>query len=110
MCEKTLKQIEVLGDKKIVSSLVEQRKNYLSEKAKLEMELDGLSIHQQKEEIEKEIEKHHILLSSTNHDIDLERRQLRSLEEEMERAKSVLLSDIRHVFGKEAKIEYEEHT
>ena len=110
MCEKTLKQIEVLDDKKIISSLVEQRKKYLSEKEKLEMELNGLSIHQQKEEIEKEIEKHHILLSSTSHDIDLERRQLQSFEEEMERVKSVLLSDIRHVFGKEAMIEYEDRT
>lgn len=108
MCDKTLKQIQVLDDKKIISSLVEQRKKHLSDKEKLEMELNGLSIYQQKEEIEKEIEKHHILVRSANHDIDLERRQLEGLKEEMGRVKSVLLSDVRHVFGKEAMIEYED--
>ncbi|WP_342303912.1 hypothetical protein [Methanolobus sp. ZRKC5] len=110
MCDKTLKQIQVLDDKKIILSLVEQRKKYLSEKEKLEVELNGLSIYQQKEEIEKEIERHHVLVRSTNHDIDLERRQLENLKEEMERGKSVLLSDVRHVFGKEAMIEYGERT
>ncbi len=108
MCDKTLKQIQVLDDKKIISSLVEQRKKHLSDKEKLEVELNGLSIYQQKEEIEKEIEKHHILIRSANHDIDLERRQLEGLKEEMERVKSALLSDVRHVFGKEAMIEYED--
>ncbi|SFM67777.1 coiled-coil domain-containing protein [Methanolobus profundi] len=106
MCDKALKQIQVLNDKKIISSLVEQRKEYLAEKEELTDELNGLSIYREKEELEKEMGKHRSLVSSANNDIDSESRHLYSLKDEMEMARSALLSNVRSVFGKDSEIEY----
>ncbi|WP_292468048.1 hypothetical protein [Methanolobus sp.] len=107
MCDKALKQIQVVNDKKIISALVEQRKSYLAEREKLIEELNSLSIYQEREKIEREIEAHQNHASSANSDIDSERKHLNSLEEEIERARSVLLADIKHVFGSDSEINYD---
>ncbi|MBP2031308.1 septal ring factor EnvC (AmiA/AmiB activator) [Methanohalophilus levihalophilus] len=106
MCDKVLKQVHVLNDKMNTSSLVEQKKAYLSEKEKLRQELNGLSIYRQREELEKEIEDQQVLISSVNSDINSEKTHLNNLEEELERVRSVLLSDVRHVFGDKTDIKY----
>ena len=106
MCDKALKQIQVFEDSKTISSLVGQRKKYLSEKDAFIQELNGLSIYQEKEHIEREIENHHSLSRSVNSDIESERKHLDGLKEELEMTKSVLISDVRHVFGSETEIRY----
>jgi len=107
MCDKALKQIQILSDKKIISSLVKQREEYLSAKEELTTELNSLSVYQKKEKIERELEAQQSHASSVNSDMDMERRHLDSLEEEMERARTVLLSSVRNVFGSDVTIEYE---
>lgn len=106
MRDKVLNQIQILNDKMNTSSLVEQKKDFLSEKEKLTRELNALSIYRQREEIEKEIEDQQILISSVNSDINSERTHLNNLKEELERIRSVLLSDVRRVFGDKADIKY----
>lgn len=106
ICNKVLKQIQVLNDKMKISFLVEQKKDYLSEKKKLISELNGLSIYREREEIEKEIEDHQVLIMSANSDINSERIHLNTLKEELERISSVLLLDVRHVFGDNTDIKY----
>lgn len=107
MSDKALKQIQVLSDGKVVASLVEHRKEALSEKEKLTAELNSLSIYQEKEAIEKKIEAHKDELSSANHDIDSERKHMENLKEEIERAKTSLLSGVRNVFGSDSEIIYD---
>ncbi|WP_129582660.1 hypothetical protein [Methanolobus psychrotolerans] len=106
MCDKALKQILILNDKKSMGSIVEQRKKYLSERESLNQELNDLSTYQKREEIERDIEKQRTLISSVNSDIESERKHLGILEEEMERINSKLISDIRYVFGDETEIRY----
>jgi hypothetical protein len=107
MCDKALKQIQVLEDSKTISSLVGQRKKYLSDREAFIQELNGLSIYQEKEDIEREIENHHSLSRSVNSDIESERKHLDGLKEELEMTKSVLISDMRHVFGTDTEIRYQ---
>nr|WP_321497142.1 hypothetical protein [uncultured Methanolobus sp.] len=106
MCEKALKQIDVLNDKKMISSLVEHRKEHIEEKDELLAELNGLSIYREKEEIEKEIEKYNLNLKDVNNEIDSESKHLYNLKDEIEMARSSLLSNVRDVFGDESEIEY----
>jgi hypothetical protein len=106
MCDKALKQIQIMNDGKSISSLDEQRQKYVSEREALFQELNGLSIYQKKEGIEREIENHHNLLKSANNGIGSEWKHLDNLKEELERTKSALHSDIRHVFGNDADIKY----
>ncbi|WMW26221.1 hypothetical protein RE474_05780 [Methanolobus sediminis] len=108
MCEKALKQIEVLNNKKVLSSLVENRKEHIEEKDELIAELNGLSIYQEKEEIEKEIEKYNLNLKDVNNEIDSESKHLYNLKDEFDMAKSSLLLNLRVVFGEESEIRYQE--
>ena len=108
MCEKALKQIQVLSDRKVISSLVQQRKEHLEEKDELLAELNGLSIYQEKEDIEKEMEKFNQNVKDVNNDIDTESKHLYNLKEEIEMAKSLLLSNVRDIFGDESEIKYNE--
>ncbi|WMW21564.1 hypothetical protein RE476_09205 [Methanolobus mangrovi] len=109
MCDKALKQIQVLEDSKTASLLVEQRKKYLSDREAFIQELNGLSIYQEKEDIEREIENHHSLSRSVNNDIQSERKHLDGLKEELEMTKSVLISDLRHFYGDSTLIEYKDN-
>ncbi|MGM0771826.1 MAG: hypothetical protein ACQESU_09530 [Halobacteriota archaeon] len=106
MCDKVLKQIQILNDKMNTSSLVEKKKAYFSEKEKLTRELNSLSIYRDREEIEKEIGSHQVLVSSVNSDISSEKIHLNNLKEELETIKSVLLLDVKHVFGDNTDIKY----
>ncbi|WP_340820190.1 hypothetical protein [Methanolobus sp. WCC4] len=106
MCDKALKQIQVLNDKRMLSSLAERRHEHLAEREGLADELNGLSIYQEKENIEKEIEKHRNDVISTNNDIDSESKHLYSQKDDMENAKNTLLTNVRKVFGEESEIEY----
>ncbi|TQD28260.1 hypothetical protein [Methanolobus vulcani] len=106
MCEKALKQIDVLNDKKVISSLVEHRKEHLEEKDELLAELNNLSIYQEKEDIEKEAEKYSQSMKDVNNDIDSESKRLYNLKDDIDMAKSTLLSNVRAVFGEEAEIKY----
>jgi hypothetical protein len=108
MCEKALKQIEVLSDRSVISSLVEHRKEHLEEKDELLAELNDLSIYQEKEDIEKEMEKFNQNVKDVNNDIDTESKHLYNLKEEIEMAKSLLLSNVRDIFGDESEIKYNE--
>jgi hypothetical protein len=108
MCEKALKQIQVLSDRKVISSLVQQRKEHLEEKDELLAELNDLSIYQEKEDIEKEMEKFNQNVKDVNNDIDTESKHLYNLKEEIEMAKSLLLSNVRDIFGDESEIKYNE--
>ncbi|MBP1910106.1 hypothetical protein [Methanolobus bombayensis] len=110
MCEKALKQIEVLNDEKTISSLIEHRKEHLEEKDELLDELNSLSIYQEKEDIEKEIEKYNKSMKDVNNDIDSESKHLYNLKDEIEKKKSDLLSNTRDVFGEETEIKYNELT
>jgi len=106
MREKTLMQVQVLTDGDAASSLVEQRNAYLAEKEEMVAELNDLSIYQEREKIEKDIENHRSCVDSTKNDIDSESKNLYSLKDDMERKRSVLLSNVRKVFGEESEIEY----
>jgi len=106
MREKTLMQVQVLTDGDAASSLVEQRNAYLAEKEEMVAELNDLSIYQEREKIEKDIENHRSCVDSTKNDIDSESKNLYSLKDDMERTRSVLLSNVRKVFGEESEIEY----
>jgi hypothetical protein len=106
MCEKALKQIDVLNDKKVISSLVEHRKEHLEEKDELLDELNNLSIYQEKEDIEKEVEKYSQSMKDVNNDIDSESKRLYNLKDDIDMAKSSLLSNVKSVFGEEAEIKY----
>ncbi|MEZ5335606.1 MAG: hypothetical protein R2741_10385 [Methanolobus sp.] len=108
MCDKALNQIQVLADKKTISALIEQKKEAFAEKEKLEDELNTLSIYRQRDEIEREMEEHRSYVSSANNDLDSERRHMDILGEEMEDSRSVLLSGMKHIFGNDCVIEYEE--
>ncbi|ABE51167.1 Hypothetical protein Mbur_0155 [Methanococcoides burtonii DSM 6242] len=106
ICNKVLKQKQVLNDKMNTSLLVEQKKDYLSEKDKLTSELNGLSIYREREKIEKEIEAHQVLIRSANSNIHSERMHLNNLKENLERIRSVLLLDVRHFFGDKTDVKY----
>ena len=108
MCEKALKQIEVLSDRSVISSLVEHRKEHLEEKDELLEELNSLSIYQEKEDIEKVMEKYNQTIKDVNDDIDSESKHVFNLKEEIEIKKSDLLSNIREIFGEETEIKYNE--
>ncbi len=107
MCDKALKHIQVLNDKKNISFLVEQKRTYLSEREELIRELNSLSIYQEREDIEREMEDHRLLVRSANNDIESERMNLENLREELERLRSLLLSDVKQVFGKDSEIRFE---
>ena len=106
ICEKTLRQVQVISDGKTTSSLVGQRNAYLAEKEGLMEEINGLSIYQEREKIENDIEKYRSCVSSVNNDIDSESKHLYGLKDEMENSRSVLLSNVRKVFGEGSEIEY----
>ncbi|MDK2825293.1 MAG: hypothetical protein PWQ44_469, partial [Methanolobus sp.] len=108
MCEKALKQINILNDRDLISSFVEHRKEHLEEKDELLAELNSLSIYKEKEEIEKEIEKYNLNLKDVNNDIDSESKHLYNLKDEIDRTRSSLLLNLRNVFGEEAEIRYPE--
>ncbi|SDG29106.1 hypothetical protein SAMN04488589_2606 [Methanolobus vulcani] len=108
MCEKALKQIDILNDRDLISSFVEHRKEHLEEKDELLAELNSLSIYKEKEEIEKEIEKYNLNLKDVNNDIDSESKHLYNLKDEIDRTRSSLLLNLRNVFGEEAEIRYQE--
>lgn len=108
MCDKALKQIYVLTDRKIMSSIVEQRKQLIAEKERITAELDSLSIYRKREEAEKDMERHRSNVCDISGYLDSESRHLHNLKDGIEREKSALLSDLKHVFGKETGINYQE--
>jgi hypothetical protein len=106
MCDKALKQIQALQNNKNLSLLAEQKQAYHSQREALYQELSVLSIYKEREGIERKIENHQSLLRSVSSDIESERKRQDSLMEELEMTRSVLQSDIRHVFGEDADIRY----
>ncbi|MDG6244222.1 MAG: hypothetical protein QCH31_07500 [Methanolobus sp.] len=107
MSDKTLKHIQNVVDKDLIKTLNDQRQDCISERNVLLDELKSLSIHQKKKEIEREIKKHHSKIVSINHDIDSEKKHLNSLEEELEKKRSLLLSNIHYIFGDKVQIRYD---
>ncbi len=107
MYDKTLKHIQTLVDKELTKTLNDQREESISEREGLLNELRGLSVHQKKEEIEREIKKQHKKIISTTHEIDSEKKHLDNLKEEIDNNRSLMLSNVHHVFGDNVQIRYE---
>jgi len=96
---KTLEQIDKLTGSDILSPLYNQRKSYSAELARVLEELDGLTVYNERKRLKNQISGYQDMITSTEQDLELERKHLIRLRDEAETSMTELSSDIRHVFG-----------
>ncbi len=103
---KTLEQIDRLVGTDILLRLKSQREGYSLELAGVLGELEGLTVYREKTQIEDRISECRNMMDSTGQKLDVEKKELARLNDEVEELKSGLDSDLSDIFGKDIEVGY----
>lgn len=104
--KKTIDQIDRLAGSDILASFKENKMSYLSELDTISAELEGLEVYREKTEIEKLVSDKQGLIDSTRQELELERRELARLNDDIDNLTEQLDSDLNFVFRQDVEVTY----
>ncbi|MDW7776059.1 MAG: hypothetical protein SCH39_06970 [Methanosarcinales archaeon] len=105
--KKTLDQIDKLAGPDLVWSMKEERMSYSLELEPLSSELEGLEVYREKSHIEKVVCDTQGMIDSTGQELETERRDLARLNNDIEKVKVQLNSDLNIVFRQDIEVKYQ---
>jgi len=103
---KTTEQIDRLTDSDILLSLYRDRESDSAKLTGLLEERNRLTVYKERTRLEKKLSDYRSSINSIEQSLDIERKDLDSLIEEVEQLKTKLNSDLSFVFNKDIKIVY----
>ncbi|MCL7415318.1 MAG: hypothetical protein M8349_04570 [ANME-2 cluster archaeon] len=104
--KKTLDQIDRLVGSDLLMSMKEQRISYSSELDILSSELEGLEVHREKTGIEHLVSDTQGMIDSTGQELDVVRREMSRLNDDIENLKEQLNSELNFVFRQDVDVTY----
>ncbi|MDW7731104.1 MAG: hypothetical protein SCH66_01600 [Methanolobus sp.] len=106
MYEKILNRIHKLKDTSAMSDLLGQREHYSTEMQALSNELNRLDVYREMERLEDKAAQYRNSVGSILGNLETEQKHLEEIEERLERSRSILNSEIKDIFGRDAEIIY----
>jgi len=103
---KTIEQIGRLTGSDILLSLYSDRESYSSKLTGLLEERNSLTVYKERKQLETKLSDYRGSISTIEQSLDIERKDLGSLIEEIEQLKTKLNSNLSFVFNKDIKIVY----